>query len=484
MKALKSAAAAVLAVAALSTVAAATAGPDATKHEGKADRKAAKDNLKMSWHVKQERLRARGLQMKLQGKVPGKVAKVANGQYVELSREDTDRVFVVIAEFGNTRHPAFLDTTAGGAPASDALTFDGPLHNAIPEPNRAVDNSTLWQDDYNRAPLREHVLQPDGGVLRAPVVRSVLGRRGRDRSGSRCRSTRPATAVTAAAASSATTRGSSFATRCRSRSQDQLAAGKTLAEVTDYLKTFDKWDRYDSDGDGNFDEPDGFIDHFQIVHAGGDQAAGDPQQGTDAIWSHRWYASLFGGGPHGFPGFDAGSGGGSGGLPGGGFAAVLPHNPTGVWVGDYTIQPENGGLGVFAHEYGHDLGLPDLYDTSGNTGGAENSTAFWTLMSSGANIGDGGPERHRRRPDRPGRLGEVPARLAGLPDLRGRDLLRRRKRGPEEGAQARPERRGYEEGAGRVRRAPEQAEGHGRRRLRRPARSSSGARWATTSTPR
>ncbi len=47
---------------------------------------------------------------------------------------------------------------------------------------------------------------------------------------------------------------------------------------------------------------------------------------------------------------------------------------------------------MFAHEYAHDLGLPDLYDTSGNTGGAENSTAFWSLMSSGANIGDGGPD--------------------------------------------------------------------------------------------
>ena len=70
----------------------------------------------------------------------------------------------------------------------------------------------------------------------------------------------------------------------------------------------------------------------------------------------------------------------------------MPNNPTGVWVGDYTMQPENGGLGVFAHEFGHDLGLPDLYDTSGNTGGAENNTAFWTLMSSGANIGDGGPD--------------------------------------------------------------------------------------------
>ncbi len=200
---------------------------------------------------------------------------------------------------------------------------------------------------------------------------------------------------------------------------DQIASGKTPQQMADYLKTFDEWDRYDYDGNGNFDEPDGYIDHFQIVHAGGDQAAGDPIYGTDAIWSHRWYAffNLIGGAGPSFNklgGLEFGGGGASP-VQGGGSAPTLPAGQnTGVWVGDYTIQPENGGLGVFAHEYGHDLGLPDLYDTSGNTGGAENSTGFWTLMSSGANIGDGGPDRHRRCPDRLRRLGEVPARLAEL----------------------------------------------------------------------
>ena len=150
---------------------------------------------------------------------------------------------------------------------------------------------------------------------------------------------------------------------------NQLKSGQTMAEIQDYLKTFDVQDRYDVDGDGNYDEPDGFIDHFQIVHAGGDEAASDPIYGSDAIWSHRWYANLQVRRPRRLTGVNIGSNGGAFGL-GANTANPVPNNPTGVWVGDYTIQPENGGLGVFAHEYAHDLGLPDLYDTSGNTGGA------------------------------------------------------------------------------------------------------------------
>ena len=41
-------------------------------------------------------------------------------------------------------------------------------------------------------------------------------------------------------------------------------------------------------------------------------------------------------------------------------------------------------MGVFAHEYGHDMGLPDLYDYYG-----ENGTGFWTLMSSGSWLDEG-----------------------------------------------------------------------------------------------
>ena len=73
----------------------------------------------------------------------------------------------------------------------------------------------------------------------------------------------------------------------------------TPAEIDAYLSQFDVWDRYDFDGDGDFNEADGYIDHFQAVHAGeGEEAGAD----ADAIWSHRWYAQVQAGGPNGLPG--------------------------------------------------------------------------------------------------------------------------------------------------------------------------------------
>src|SRR5690242_9135804 len=49
------------------------------------------------------------------------------------------------------------------------------------------------------------------------------------------------------------------------------------------------------------------------------------------------------------------------------------------------MMPEDGGVGVFAHEFGHDLGLPDEYDTIYS--GRGDSVAFWSLMSGGSWVG-------------------------------------------------------------------------------------------------
>ena len=54
------------------------------------------------------------------------------------------------------------------------------------------------------------------------------------------------------------------------------------------LSEFDKIDRYDLDGDGDYNEPDGMIDYLIVIHAGVGEEAGGGAQGSDAIWSHRW----------------------------------------------------------------------------------------------------------------------------------------------------------------------------------------------------
>lgn len=282
-------------------------------------------------------------------------------QYVELKQERADKVFVILAEFGNERHPDFPDVdTDPNTPGP--TTFEGPVRNQIPEPDRSKDNSTVWQADYDRKHYQDLYFgdgkgvesvktyyeaqssgrySVDGYVSDWVKVRYNEARYGRE------------DATTWNLIQDAVTQWVA----------DQKAAGKSDAQIKAAIAEYDQYDRYDFDGDGDFNEPDGYIDHFQIVHAGGDEADGDPHQGEDAIWSHRWYAFLT----------DAGITGPSQNRLGG-----TPVGDTGIWIGDYTVQPENGGLSVFVHEYGHDLGLPDAYDTSG---GGDNSNEYWTLMA-------------------------------------------------------------------------------------------------------
>ncbi|MEV1287735.1 immune inhibitor A domain-containing protein [Micromonospora sp. NPDC049679] len=143
-----------------------------------------------------------------------------------------------------------------------------------------------------------------------------------------------------------------------------LGAGKLATDAVDTLAAmnpnfpwadYDIEDQGDRDGDGNFFEPDGVIDHLVLVHAGEDKSGGGGAQGVYSIWAH---SSAVAGGYT---------------VPG-----------TSVKVSNYIVQPEDSGVGVFAHEYGHDLGLPDLYDTSG---GGDSDVDFWDLMSSGSHAG-------------------------------------------------------------------------------------------------
>lgn len=112
---------------------------------------------------------------------------------------------------------------------------------------------------------------------------------------------------------------------------------------------------YDNDNNG-------YVDSIIIIHEGRGEESGG---GADTIWSHQWDLASA-----------AYYGDGNGPVNAGG----------GVTFNIYTIQPEytatrgDSSMGVYAHEFGHVLGLPDLYDTSSATYGVGD----WSLMASGS----------------------------------------------------------------------------------------------------
>ena len=63
------------------------------------------DNLEGPLAKEQSARRAKALELLAKGKIPAgsKVAQIGKGRYVQLAREDTDKIFVVLVEFGNER---------------------------------------------------------------------------------------------------------------------------------------------------------------------------------------------------------------------------------------------------------------------------------------------------------------------------------------------------------------------------------------------
>ncbi len=128
-----------------------------------------------------------------------------------------------------------------------------------------------------------------------------------------------------------------------------LAADAVDAAALDPNVDFSRYDR----------EPNGTCDGVIIVHSGpGAEEAGG--LGSPHIWSHKYTIS-----------------------------------PTkyydGVGISDYTMNPEESGttnelspIGVFCHEYGHFLGLPDLYDINDYKPASSIGLGDWSLMATGS----------------------------------------------------------------------------------------------------
>ncbi len=108
--------------------------------------------------------------------------------------------------------------------------------------------------------------------------------------------------------------------------------------------------QFDLTGPGG--EPDGVIDGLIVVHAGrGFELSGD----RGDLHSHFW--------------------------------TVVDTDVVvdGVRVVSYVTCPQDGRVGVFAHEFGHQLGLPDLYDTSGaGSSGTHTGVGIWSIMGFGS----------------------------------------------------------------------------------------------------
>ncbi|HOD66269.1 MAG TPA: M6 family metalloprotease domain-containing protein [candidate division Zixibacteria bacterium] len=122
-------------------------------------------------------------------------------------------------------------------------------------------------------------------------------------------------------------------------------------DIVDQIDPFVNFSQYDNNGDG-------YVDAVILIHSG----SGAEKTGSNAdIWSHQW--------------------------------AITPRLKDGVYISDFTIQPElwvNPGdmtIGVYAHELGHAFGVPDLYDTDGTQ---SRGLGVWCLMAYGSWLGPGG----------------------------------------------------------------------------------------------
>ena len=113
------------------------------------------DSLKApAWRKRYDAIQRTAVEQRLRTGGKGATEKLGRGVYGKVATAGTEKIFVVLTEFGDATHTTYPDNPdpatlpEGYTPST---VFDGPMHNAIPEPDRATDNSTLWKSDYSEA---------------------------------------------------------------------------------------------------------------------------------------------------------------------------------------------------------------------------------------------------------------------------------------------------------------------------------------------
>jgi len=285
----------------------------------------------------------------------------------------------VVDTFVNWERPTSIDDPTC---VVETVDFSGPLHGLLPDPatvGTGRDNNTFWVPNFDVEHYDKLLFSEEGITER---VRTDLtgpdGQLGIDISGYTLRNyflensgglydlsgavvdwlTLPHSEAWYGADSCAGGVASMVG-----HPNNPIGVQQSVVDAVDALNTREPgfpWDEFDTDNDG-------VVDHLVFAHAGVGEEGGGGPEGTYSIWSHSSDVMPAAGG------YLACTAGTSGCDPDHDIRAL-----------NYVMQPEDAGVGVFAHEYGHDLGLPDLYDVVGS---GESDPEFWDLMNTGSHSG-------------------------------------------------------------------------------------------------
>jgi immune inhibitor A len=121
-------------------------------------------------------------------------------------------------------------------------------------------------------------------------------------------------------------------------------AQKLVEDAVDLADSYVNYSDYDNDNNG-------WVDGLMVVHAG---RGAEYTMNVNDIWSHKW--------------------------------GISPRYRDTKYISTYSMMPEywvtpgDMTCGVYVHELGHVLGLPDLYDTDYSS----NGVGKWSVMSAGS----------------------------------------------------------------------------------------------------